>query len=239
MRLDAYLHAKQLAASRNKAQVMIEEGFVTVNGIVNIKSAYKVSEHDVVAVKTNPMQHYVSRSALKLAAFVTDLPITWQGSRCIDIGSSTGGFTQVLLEHNVMHVDCVDVGTAQLHPDIRNDSRVQVFESCDIRDFNVQKPYDIAVCDVSFISVRHLLATFDLLFGTWLIILFKPQFELGVEAKRNRHGVIEDDALILSSKQAFEAHIAATFNWQLHASAKASITGKEGNQEYCYAYTRA
>lgn len=239
MRLDAFLQQENEVASRNKAQEMIANGFVRVNGNVITKASYKIdSGVDYVEIAENLLQHYVSRSAVKLHQFLKELAINISGMHCIDVGASTGGFTQVLLEHQVKQVDCVDVGRAQLHEQIKRDSRVAVFESCDIRQFSNHSLYDLVVCDVSFISLSYLLEHFNALSKQWIIMLFKPQFELGKEIKRDKHGVIDDEKAIKQALQRFETLIANSYDWELVMRNEAAIKGKMGNQEYCYAYRR-
>ena len=137
IRLDNYLVQEKLAQSRNKAQSLIKEGFVSVNGKIVLKSSFKLENSDEVFVKEH--KEYVSRSAFKLSAFLDELKIDIKDKVALDIGSSTGGFTQVLLEYGASEVTCVDVGKEQLHVSLRNDDRVHSFESCDIESFKVTK----------------------------------------------------------------------------------------------------
>ena len=137
MRLDNYLVEKKLAMSRNKAQTMVKDGHVSVNSKVILKSSFKLEESDEVRVRQH--KEYVSRSAFKLAAFLDELNLDLKGATALDIGSSTGGFTQVLLENGVSEVSAVDVGRDQLHQILRDDKRVHSFESCDIRGFESEK----------------------------------------------------------------------------------------------------
>ena len=235
LRLDSYLVNQNLTDSRNKAQALIKEGLVSVNGEVVQKSSLKLKEEDIVKVEEH--KEYVSRAAYKLLNFLEELQLDVQGKTALDIGSSTGGFTQVLLEADVVAVSCVDVGTQQLHVSLREDTRVQVYEQCDIRDFQSQKAFDLVVSDVAFISLLHILNDVDRLASTDIILLFKPQFEVGREVKRDKNGVVLDKKAIANAMQKFE-DACLLKKWYLQKKSPSSITGKEGNLEYCYHYVK-
>ena len=234
-RLDNYLVEKEFVDSRNKAQALIKEGLVSVNAKNIKKSSFKVEEGDEVSVSNH--KSYVSRAAFKLALFLEELGLDVKGRVALDIGSSTGGFTQVLLERGVSEVSAVDVGTDQLHKSLREDERVHVYESCDIRKFVSDKEFDLVVSDVAFISLLHILDDVDRLSAKDIILLFKPQFEVGREAKRDKHGVVLDKQAIASAMQKFED---ATLlkQWRLVQKSPSKLTGKEGNLEYCYYFTK-
>ena len=151
MRLDTYLVEKEFVDSRNKSQTIIKEGLVSVNNKVIKKSSFKVEEGDDVSVEAH--DSYVSRAAYKLLEFLQEHDLDVKDRMALDIGSSTGGFTQVLLERGARAVTCVDVGTDQLHKSIREDARVSVHESCDIRKFESQIQFNLVVSDVAFISL--------------------------------------------------------------------------------------
>ena len=151
IRLDNYLVANNFVDSRNKAQAIIKNGLVSVNEKVILKSSYKLGEED--SVRVQEYKQYVSRSAHKLDEFLNELDLDVKEKVCLDIGSSTGGFTQVLLERGVAEVSAVDVGKDQLHHSIKEDARVISYESCDIRKFESDKAFGLVVSDVSFISL--------------------------------------------------------------------------------------
>jgi len=140
--------------------------------------------------------NWVSRSAEKLAGFLEQFPIKINGKKCLDVGSSTGGFTQVLLSYGANRIDAVDVGSNQLHESIRSNPKVSSYEQTDIRDFAKQNNgifYDIIVCDASFISLYEIV---DFIFlvantDTKIILLYKPQFEVGRDQLR-KTGVPKD-----------------------------------------------
>lgn len=235
MRLDNYLVENSLAQSRNKAQTLIKEGLVSVNSKVTLKSSLKLESSDTVEVKEH--KNYVSRSAFKLSAFLDELKLHVQDSVALDIGSSTGGFTQVLLEYGAKEVTAVDVGKDQLHVSLRNDDRVHSFESCDIRDFKSDKKFDLVVSDVAFISLLNILDDVDRLADDKIILLFKPQFEVGREAKRDKNGVVTDEKAILHAMIKFE-DACELKGWKRILKSPSQLTGKEGNLEYCYCYEK-
>ncbi|HEX5670468.1 MAG TPA: TlyA family RNA methyltransferase [Sulfuricurvum sp.] len=235
MRLDSYLVELGLVESRNKAQQLIKDHAVSVDGKIIDKTSFEADETMTVTMADNAQ--YVSRSAIKLKGF---LPFTeWDltGLNALDIGSSTGGFTQVLLEEGAAHVTCVDVGSDQLHPSLRSDDRVSVFENTDIRNFNPEKTYDIVTCDVAFIPLELVLDSIDRLSSRYIVILFKPQFQVGREVKRDKNGVVKDNSAIGKAMIKFE-DTCSLLGWKLIAKETAHIAGKEGNQETCYGFIK-
>ena len=235
MRLDQYLVERCGLYSRNKAQELVKAGKVRVAGKVVVKPSHKVGEGEPVELEEEGL--YVSRAAWKLKGFLPELPFSPEGMEALDIGASTGGFTQVLLEAGAAHVDAVDVGSEQLHPELRNDPRVTSIENMDIRKFEPQKRYDLVVSDVSFISLLNILDDVDRLASQWIILLFKPQFEVGREAKRDRNGVLKDSKAIMSAMLRFE-DACMVKGWKRIAMEESKLSGKEGNVEYCYCYQR-
>lgn len=234
-RLDNYLVENGLCESRNKAQTLIKDGLVSVNGFQIIKSSHALKESDKVSVKEH--KEYVSRAAFKLSAFLDELSLDVKGMSALDIGSSTGGFTQVLLEGGAAEVTAVDVGREQLHVSLKNDERVHSYEGCDIREFNSEKKFDIVVSDVAFISLLYILDDVDRLSNDKIILLFKPQFEVGREAKRDRNGVVTDEKAILGAMIKFE-DACKIKGWKLVLKSSSKLTGKEGNLEYCYFFKK-
>jgi 23S rRNA (cytidine1920-2'-O)/16S rRNA (cytidine1409-2'-O)-methyltransferase len=234
-RLDNYLVKHNFTDSRNKAQELIKDGFVSVNGNEVLKSSLKVSEADVITV--GEYKKYVSRSAHKLSTFLDEIKLDVKERVALDIGSSTGGFTQVLLEYGAKEVSAVDVGRDQLHASLKNDSRVYSYESCDIREFQSDKNFDLVVSDVAFISLLYILDDVDRLSSKDIILLFKPQFEVGREAKRDNNGVVLDDKAIQNAMMRFE-DACQLKAWKLKVKSPSKLTGKEGNLEYCYYYEK-
>ena len=235
MRLDSYVFEKGFAQSRNKAAELIKEGSVWVNGKVERKNAAEISEVDTVEVEK--ISQYVSRAGLKLRGFINEITLHVKGCDVLDIGSSTGGFVQVWLEEDAKSVTAVDVGTEQLHPTLKVDSRIFLYENTDIRLFEPQKTYDVVSCDVSFIGIGALIEHIDRLARRDIIILFKPQFEVGKDVKRTTKGVVKDGSAIIRAHHQFEAS-ATTLGWHLEEKKESLIKGKEGNVETFYYFTK-
>lgn len=159
------------------------------------------------------------------------------GANVLDVGSSTGGFVQILLQCGAKSVTALDVGSSQLSEILRRSPRVIVRENTDIREFESEKKFDLITCDVSFISLNLILKSLASLAKSALIVLFKPQFEVGAEAKRNKKGVLKDEKAVCDARAKFERLCAELGLTVLHASA-CKITGKEGNREFFYLLKR-
>jgi len=236
-RLDAALVSQGFFESRNRALEAIKAGKVSLNGRVVLKASLKVCEEDTIEVEQG--KYYVSRAAKKLEGYLREHPVAIEGKYCLDIGSSTGGFTQILLERGAAGVDAVDVGRDQLHDSLRRDSRVHSFESTDIRDFAPGRRYPLVVSDVSFISLRKIMGDIDRLLeeGGEAILLFKPQFEVGREARRDRRGVVVDEAAIAEAMEHFESD-ARALGWSLVRKSPSVLEGKEGNREWVFHFRK-
>ena len=236
MRLDNYLVENCFFESRNRAQEAIKAKLVSVNSKVITKASFKVSDDSLIEVAEH--KFYISRAAKKLEEYLKEFSLPISGARCLDIGSSTGGFSQILLEFGAKSVTCVDVGKEQLHSIIKNDARVEVYEECDIRNFK-SEAFDVIVSDVSFISLNLILESIDRLSknGTTITLLFKPQFEVGKSAKRDSKGVVVDKKAIDIAKNNFLANT-KRLNWKLIDSRISKVVGKEGNIEYFYTFTK-
>jgi len=235
MRLDQYLVEEGFVDSRTKAQALIKARKVSVDGKAVTKPAFKVTGEKVEIADE---MIYVSRAAHKLKGFLPSLPFTPKGMEALDIGASTGGFTQVLLEEGVKSVTCVDVGRGQLHQKLLDDNRVISFENMDIRDFPRQKKFDLITSDVSFISLHHILESVDALSKKWIILLFKPQFEVGKDVKRDSNGVVMDEKAIAAAKERFE-EATKELGWRLVHHEPSTLHGKEGNIEECYCFEKS
>ena len=231
IRLDNFLVKNNLASSRTKAQDHIKNSLVSVDGKIIKKSSFKV-EIDA-KVKVAPHDNYVSRSAYKLKEFLSELNLNLKDKVALDIGSSTGGFTQILLENGVKEVSSVDVGSNQLDKKLRDDSRIFLYENCDIRKFKSDKEFHIVVSDVAFISLLYILDDIDRLSYCDIVLLFKPQFEVGRGVKRDKNGVVTDDKAIKNAMIKFE-DTCKLKGWQLIKKSPSKLTGKDGNLEYCY-----
>ncbi|RUM76070.1 MAG: TlyA family RNA methyltransferase [Sulfurovum sp.] len=236
MRLDKYLVEEGYFESRNRAHEAIKAGQVLVDG-KKAKPSMKIDENTVVEVAD--AKFYVSRAARKLENFLAEYPMNFKGKRALDIGSSTGGFAQIVLENDVESLDCVDVGSEQLHISLRNNDKVSLHENTDIRDFRDDEGFGLITCDVSFISILQIIDDIDRLCqeGTDIIILYKPQFEVGKDTKRDSRGVVQDLDAIVRRKEAFEAET-KKLGWEEKAQALSRVQGKEGNQEYLYHFKK-
>ncbi len=227
MRLDEFLVKNGYIDSRNKAKELIKNKKIKINGKIAIKPSLKVENPEIEILE----KVYVSRAAWKLKNYLEKYNIDFSNKKVLDVGSSTGGFSEVALEKGAEKVVCVDVGINQLHSKIKNNKKVEVYENTDIRDFEYKNKFDILVSDVSFIS---LLKIFDKLaaLSDEMILLFKPQFEVGIEAKRDKKGVVIDEEAIKKAKANFEKYVQKEF--KILRSEESSIKGKEGNIEYIY-----
>jgi len=236
MRLDKYLVEEGYFESRNRAHEAIKAGQVMVDG-KKAKPSAKIDENTVVDVAD--AKFYVSRAARKLENFLAEYPMDFKDKRALDIGSSTGGFAQIVLENGAESLDCVDVGSDQLHVSLRGNDKVSLHENTDIRDFEDEEGFGLITCDVSFISILQIIDDIDRLCqeGTDIIILYKPQFEVGKDTKRDSKGVVQDLDAIARRKEAFEAE-AKKLGWNEKFQSESKVTGKEGNQEYLYHFVK-
>ena len=229
MRLDIYLFQNALAQSRQKAQELIKSSQVLVNKKVCTKSSYEVQESDDIQVIKEAPQ-WVSRAGEKLERFLSSLSLELRDKRVLDIGSSTGGFSEVLLSFGVGEIVCVDVGDNQLHPTLRNHPKITFFENMDIRDFE-SGGFELIVCDVSFISLRLIISKIFELAQKDVILLFKPQFEVGRGVKRNKKGVITDFQEVQNALQDFLEFL-ANMGFVVCKCEKSILKGKSGNEEF-------
>ena len=239
MRLDAFLAEKQLAPSRTRAAKLIEAGQVLVNGTVRTKASHDVTDADVVTVQGEG-QRYVSRGGEKLEAALSQFGISVAGAVALDIGASTGGFTDCLLQHGASRVYAVDCGQGQLDARLCEDARVVSMEKCNARYLTPEQIGEvctIATMDVSFISqtllypmLRQVLGN-----GATLISLIKPQFEAGKSAL-NRHGVVSDPKRRQAAVDAVCAQ-AKGYGLRLCGLMESPIIGGSGNVEYLACFT--
>ncbi|PKK39231.1 RNA binding methyltransferase FtsJ like protein [Clostridiaceae bacterium JG1575] len=236
MRLDQYLCAQGLCPSRSFAQEEIQKGLVRINGRICCKSATRISESDQVRYEGSGRSH-VSRGAQKLQGAFAAFPFKVTGCRCFDVGASTGGFTQVLLEKGAHSVTCIDVGHDQLNPLLREDPRVEDRSGLNFRHL----PQDLEAragqfqrftMDVSFISVTLLLENAErlLALGGEGIVLIKPQFEAGRGALSAK-GVVVDPQKHEEVLQRM-LPLAATLGLSPQGLTFSPIKGPEGTIEY-------
>lgn len=235
MRLDAYLvHHNNY--SRSRAQLLINNGSVTINGVVITKPNKTVQPSDNVQVIDTIK--FASRAGLKLEYALDVFGIYSDGKVCLDIGSSTGGFTDCLLRKGALHVDAVDVGTDQLVEVIRRDPRVSVYEQTDIRAFSNPQRYDLIVCDASFISLLKIIPELPRFSkeSTEVVLLIKPQFEVGKEYL-GKGGIVDDEMRVVEVITDI-VNAARSLDYRLNHEIKlCPVKGGDGNQEYIGYFT--
>ena len=233
-RLDQLLVARGLCESREKAQRAIMAGDVTVGENRVDKPGTKVADDALISVKPPP--RYVGRGGFKLEAALAAFTIDPAGKTCLDIGASTGGFTDCLLQHGAAKVWAIDVGHAQLDWKIRSDPRVVVREKLNARNLtraDIPDPIDLCVIDVSFISLTLILPpAFELLSPSAVIVpLIKPQFELRREDVRSG-GVVRDPALHERAVEKIREFVNTIPHLEWRGCIESPILGGEGNKEF-------
>jgi 23S rRNA (cytidine1920-2'-O)/16S rRNA (cytidine1409-2'-O)-methyltransferase len=235
-RLDQFLVERGDFATRSRARDAIVRGTVAINGMVVTKPAATVT-HGADVTVTDPAQAYVSRAALKLQAGLDGFGFSPKQLTALDIGASTGGFTQLLLERGAAHVVAVDVGHGQLHPDLALDPRVTNLENLNARDLAAAdlggRAIRCVVSDVSFISLKLALPPALSLAeaGAFCVLLVKPQFEAGRDAI-GKGGLLRDPATGPRIAENLAAWLAAEPGWRTVGMLPAPIAGGDGNQEY-------
>ncbi len=241
-RLDRELVARGLVATRARARDAVLAGHVTVDGVVAVKPGQVVAAAYVLAVsgEANP---YVSRAGLKLAHAVRHFAPEIAGKTALDLGASTGGFTQVLLEHGAAKVYAIDVGHGQLDPAIAADPRVVSMEGMNARDLGaklITDPIGIIVCDVSFISLKLALPPALGLAapGAQLFALIKPQFEAGRDGI-GKGGIVRDENRREEICADISGWLETEMGWPVDGLIPSPITGSDGNAEYISAARKA
>lgn len=232
-RLDVEVAERGLVPSREQARAAILEGRVSVNGAVMTKAGASVSPESTIIVAAGAP--FVSRGGVKLAGALDDFGIDPGGLRAIDVGASTGGFTDCLLQRGAVSVTAVDVGYGQLAWSLRNDPRVRVLERTNIRSADVETlggPYDLAVIDVSFIGLSKVLPfVLPLLTPEGSVIaLVKPQFEAG-KGRVGKKGVVREASVHHEVLEGVVRAVEAA-NWVVRRLGWSPITGPEGNIEF-------
>lgn len=233
-RLDVLVTSLGLCDSREQAQRLILAGEVSVKGQVITKPGTKVDDTLPIAIKNKP--RYVSRGGLKLEGALKAFPVKAEGKICLDIGSSTGGFTDCLLQNGALRVHAVDVGTNQLVWKLRNDPRVIVKEQFNARYMtpaDLGEKVQLIVSDVSFISLTKILpAAYDCLEeGGDLLVLIKPQFELQPE-DIGPGGIVRDPLLHQRAVDKIHDFVTTELHREWMGVADSPITGMEGNKEF-------
>ena len=239
MRLDLYLKS-YYQTTRNRAQFWIDSGLVLVNKKIIIKASYQMDENDCIEIIEDRKIDWVSRSAVKLDDFLEANKIQIKSLQCLDVGSSTGGFTQVLLSRWAQKVVAVEIGTNQLHKKLRWDPRIESHEQTDIRDYAEEsqkhawfQKFDLIVGDISWCPLRDIRPSIiPLLREEWdMILLYKPQFE--VDSKElTKDWVVHrsvDTQKMLDKEVLFWKE---EFWIKLKKMSQSTLAGEAGNEEY-------
>ena len=229
MRLDQALVLRNLYSTRAKAVAAIKAGLVSVNGAVAQKASQSVSDTDNIVAGALP--YSVGRGGVKLAAALDAFNVNPAGYVCLDVGASTGGFTETLLSRGAVRVIAVDVGTNQLADELKRDARVLSLEQTDIRALHPVLPVDLIVVDVSFISLTNISDALVAWNAPQIIALIKPQFEVSRSVAARAHGVIKSEseraAAIQNVVQNFEKN-----GYKQSGIIESPIRGGSGNVEY-------
>lgn len=236
-RLDHLVYARGLVVSRSQAESWIKLGKVQVNGHLVTKPGAMVA--DDVQLTLLADEQYVSRAGLKLASVAQTLHVDFTDTVVLDVGSSTGGFTDYALRHGAKKVIAVDVGTNQLHPSLRGDVRIELHEQTDIRQVGIPRGVsltdviDVVVIDVSFISLREILPHIAKLCAPHTIVaaMVKPQFEAQASSLKHK-GVIKNDRMRRDILKDFEQWVADYF--VIIDKADSDVAGSKGNVERFY-----
>lgn len=231
IRLDQALTHQGLTPTRSQAESWIKLGKVTVDGRVVTKPGHFVDGSAMIALTAT--EQYVSRAGLKLASVAGKFRVKFDGMTVLDVGSSTGGFTDYALQHGAKFVYAVDVGTDQLHPSLQGNDRIELHEKTDIRSFRPAQTPDIVVIDVSFISLRDILPHIAAIIGpsTLILAMVKPQFEAN-RAQIGSSGVIKNDTVRRNILRDFEQWTRGYF--VIQDKADSDVKGARGNQERFY-----
>jgi len=224
-------------ATRSQAESYIKLGQVKVNSEFIKKPGFLVGENDTVELTAT--EQYVSRAALKLASVAESLELDFQGKKVLDVGSSTGGFTDYALQHGASKVIAVEVGRNQLHPSLHNQPRIELHEQTDIRELtDLSSVPDVVLIDVSFVSLRYILPHVAKLSAkhTQIVAMVKPQFE-AIQSAVKHKGVIKNDKLRRDILKRFEEWVQQGF--VVINKADSAVRGAKGNQERFYLLKKA
>lgn len=240
-RLDQLLVSLGLFASRSRARDAVQRGTVKVGGKVVVKAGALFTEDAVIEID-DPAQDYVSRAALKLTAALDHFKLDPAGQHCLDVGASTGGFTEVLLERGAAHVTAIDVGHGQMHPRLTADPRVTNIEGLNARNLvadDIGHAVSFIVSDVSFISLKLALApALDLAeVATAAVLLVKPQFEAGRDAI-GKGGLLKDPSSAPAVAAELERWFVEDMGWKSLGLIPSPIAGGDGNLEFLLAGTK-
>lgn len=231
MRLDKEIFLRGLCHSRKEAQDLILNNKVLLNNVLTNKPAKDVTNADIILITEK--RKYVSRGGEKLEGALNHIKLKVENMTALDIGSSTGGFTDCLIQKGAKEVMAVDVGSEQFSPSLRNNSKIKLFENCDIRNFKTEAKFDLMVCDVSFISLALIFPEIKRLArkNTSVLLLIKPQFEVG--RGNTKKGIVKDEGLydvVIKNlgEKAKECDI------EMLEIFPSSIVGGDGNREFFF-----
>ena len=231
IRLDNLLVDRKMVESRSQAESYIKLGKVAVDGIKRTKPGFFVDVNS--ELKILQQVQYVSRAGLKLESVAKKMRIDFRNKTVLDVGSSTGGFTDYSLKNGANKVVAVDVGTDQLHPKLRLNKKVELHEKTDIRNFKTDQKIDVVVIDVSFISIKEILPSVVNLSdkNTKIVAMVKPQFEAGRNGTVN--GVVKNNSYRRKILQDFENWCRSN-NLYIENKRDSEVKGTKGNQERFY-----
>ncbi len=232
-RLDQELVSQGIVATRSQAESYVKLGYVTVDGRVVTKAGTLISGAE--KIKMNIKDQYVSRAGLKLSSVAQILGVNFRGATVLDVGSSTGGFTDYSLRNGAEKVIAVEIGTNQMHPSLRNDPRIELHEKTDINDFqrSALETIDVVVIDVSFVSLQDILPAVAKLSNknTKVLAMVKPQFEAAKSGMKHK-GVIKNDHIRRDILKDFETWVQKQF--VILNKADSDVAGAKGNRERFY-----
>lgn len=231
-RLDQRVVELGLTTSRSQAESYIKLGEVRVDGAVVNKTGFLVENNS--EVELTAAEQYVSRAALKLKSIANSFNLDFRGKNVLDVGSSTGGFTDYALRHGASHVIAVEVGKNQLHPSLQGNPKIELHEQTDIRDITkLSKRVNIVVIDVSFISLRDVLPHISTLVdrNCLIVAMVKPQFEAAATDLKHK-GVIKNDKMRRQIFKDFETWARQAFT--IKDKADSEVSGSKGNKERFY-----
>ncbi|MDE2183071.1 MAG: TlyA family RNA methyltransferase [Alphaproteobacteria bacterium] len=237
LRADVFLVEHGYAASRAEAQAAIRAGCVAADGRTVLKPSQPIPEDAEISYeRAHP---YVSRGALKLIAALDKFDLSPEGLVCLDVGASTGGFTEVLLERGAVKVYAIDVGHGQMHPRVAGDRRVLRRDGVNARDLghqHVPEPVDAITVDVSFIGLKLVLPPTMKLAqrGGWMVALIKPQFEVG-RGHVGKGGIVKDGMVQSAAVQEISAWLGGQGGWSVLGAMESPVVGGDGNREYLLA----
>lgn len=233
-RLDVYLVNNGMASTRSKAQQLIKSGYVLCNGVAINKNSYQVEDSDEITVSSYQILKYVSRGGLKLEKAIHTFGIDFTDKTVLDIGSSTGGFTDCAIQHGAKKVYSIDVGQDIMDKSLSSNPKVVLYENTDIRSVSSEllRQIDLIVCDVSFISLKAIIPHISKKGKKkQCVFLIKPQFECGKEQARRHKGIVNNPSIHLLVLNDILSYF-QEYGYKLNGITFSPIQGGDGNIEY-------